>query len=162
MPFKHIVTFKIGFEFLSTTYKIIVMRRCKLQAACEPLVRVKICNLIYASVEFRETAHENVKRAKGRLTSLDGVSVLNGVGRGPSTTRAAFYRSPLLLPLSLLPLPLSRLYFLQLPVQSTVTGLDVDASDREQMQTQFSKSQLSNYKNIDSLTLINPNPKIRY
>lgn len=43
----------------------------------------------------------------------------------------------LLLPLSLLPLPLSRLYFLQLPARSTVTRLDADASDRGQIQVRF-------------------------
>lgn len=88
--------------------------------------------IYYALTEFRETAYDSRKRAKGRPTSLDGVSVLNGEGRGPSTTRAAFYRSPPLFPpFSVVPPPFSRLYFLRLPARSTVTGLDADAIEDE-------------------------------
>lgn len=51
-------------------------------------------NFSYIDGISQNCAYESRKQAKGRLTSLDGVSVLNSVGRGPSTTRAAFYRSP--------------------------------------------------------------------
>lgn len=105
-------------------------------------------------MEFRKIACESRKQAKGRLASLDGVSVLNSVGRGPSTTRAAFYR--LLLPLSLLPLPLSRLYFLQLPARSTVTGLDADASDRGQIQVRFLNHKFDYRESSDSLHQFHP------
>jgi len=62
-------------------------------------------------MEFRQIACKSIKQAKGHLTSLDGVSVLNSVGRGPSTTRAAFYRSPPPSPFSVTPLPFLLIFF---------------------------------------------------
>jgi len=69
-------------------------------------------NLIYCKLEFRKIVHAKVEsKQKGRLVSLDGVSVLNSVGREPSTTRAAFYRSPPPSPFSVTSPPFSLILF---------------------------------------------------
>lgn len=116
----------------------------------------KIYDLIYCKlVEFRKTACESRKQAKGRLASLDGVSVLNSVGRGPSTTRTAFYRSPPPSPFSVTSPPFSLILF------ATACPIDCYRTRRRRErsrtnQSSFSQSQFDNRESSDSLHQFQP------
>lgn len=104
-------------------------------------------------MEFRKTAYESRKQAKERLMSLDGVSVLNCVGRGPSTTRAAFYRSPPPSPFSVTSPPFTLILF------ATAWSIDCYRTRhrRERSRTNpspFSQSQFDNHISFTRARLI--------